>query len=143
MGIIGIHGRDAAGIPVASFSFCISRSPLTSAAVIERYTRPEMAAVWADQRKYEIWLEIETLACEAQAEIGVVPKEDAETIRAKARFDLNEIAEIESPHQCDVIAFLENVASYVGPACRWIAPGHDVQRHSGHHPRRANERVLR
>ena len=54
--------------------------------MIERYTRPEMAAVWADQRKYEIWLEIETLACEAQAEIGVVPKEDAETIRVKARF---------------------------------------------------------
>jgi len=91
--------------------------------VIERYTRPEMAAVWADQRKYEIWLEIETLACEAQAEIGVVPKEDAETIRAKARFDLKEIAEIEARTNHDVIAFLENVASYVGPACRWMHQG--------------------
>jgi len=91
--------------------------------VIERYTRPEMAAVWADQRKYEIWLEIETLACEAQAEIGVVPKEDAETIRAKARFDLKEIAEIEKRTNHDVIAFLENVASYVGPACRWMHQG--------------------
>jgi adenylosuccinate lyase len=91
--------------------------------VIERYTRPEMAAVWADQRKYEIWLEIETLACEAQAEIGVVPKEDAETIRAKARFDLQEIAEIEKRTNHDVIAFLENVASYVGPACRWMHQG--------------------
>ena len=91
--------------------------------MIERYTRPEMAAVWADQRKYEIWLEIETLACEAQAEIGVVPKEDAETIRAKARFDLKEIAEIEARTNHDVIAFLENVASYVGPACRWMHQG--------------------
>jgi len=91
--------------------------------VIERYTRPEMAAIWADQRKYEIWLEIETLACEAQAEIGVVPKEDAETIRARARFDLKEIAEIEKRTNHDVIAFLENVASYVGPACRWMHQG--------------------
>ena len=91
--------------------------------MIERYTRPEMAAIWADQRKYEIWLEIETLACEAQAEIGVVPKEDAETIRAKAKFDLAEIMEIEKRTNHDVIAFLENVASYVGPACRWMHQG--------------------
>ncbi len=82
-----------------------------------------MAAIWADQRKYEIWLEIETLACEAQAEIGVVPKEDAETIRAKAKFDLAEIMEIEKRTNHDVIAFLENVASYVGPACRWMHQG--------------------
>ena len=91
--------------------------------MIERYTRPEMAAIWADQRKYEIWLEIETLACEALAEIGVVPKADAETIREKARFDLKEIAEIEKRTNHDVIAFLENVASYVGPACRWMHQG--------------------
>ena len=82
-----------------------------------------MAAIWADQRKYEIWLEIETLACEAQAEIGVVPKADAETIRAKGKFDLQEIAKIEERTNHDVIAFLENVASYVGPACRWMHQG--------------------
>ena len=82
-----------------------------------------MAAVWADQRKYEIWLEIETLACEAQAEIGVVPKADAEEIRAKGKFDLAEIMEIEKRTNHDVIAFLENVASYVGPACRWMHQG--------------------
>jgi adenylosuccinate lyase len=91
--------------------------------VIERYSLPEMAAIWADQRKYEIWLEIETLACEAQAEIGVIPKADAETIRAKARFELAEIMEIEKRTNHDVIAFLENVASYVGPACRWMHQG--------------------
>ena len=82
-----------------------------------------MAAVWADQRKYEIWLEIETLACEAQAEIGKIPKEDAAEIRAKAKFDLKEIEEIEKRTNHDVIAFLENVASYVGPACRWMHQG--------------------
>ena len=82
-----------------------------------------MAAVWADQRKYEIWLEIETLGCEAQAEIGVVPQSDAEEIRAKGKFDLAEIMEIEKRTNHDVIAFLENVASYVGPACRWMHQG--------------------
>ena len=82
-----------------------------------------MAAIWADQRKYEIWLEIETLACEAQAEIGVVPKEDAETIRALGKFDLEGIAAIEERTNHDVIAFLENVASYVGPACGWMHQG--------------------
>jgi len=94
-----------------------------SAAVIPRYTLPEMAAIWADQRKYEIWLEIETLACEAQAEIGVIPQEDAATIRAKGKFNLAEIEEIEQRTNHDVIAFLENVASYVGPACRWMHQG--------------------
>jgi adenylosuccinate lyase len=108
---------------VRKFSFFLLGGLLTSAAVIARYTLPEMAAVWADQRKYEIWLEIETLACEAQAEIGVIPKEDAETIRAKGKFDLKEIEEIERRTNHDVIAFLENVASYVGPACRWMHQG--------------------
>jgi adenylosuccinate lyase len=91
--------------------------------MIDRYTRPEMAAFWTDQRKYEIWLEIEVLACEAMAEIGVLPKEDAQTIRSKAKFDLVEIQEIEKRTNHDVIAFLENVASYVGPAARWMHQG--------------------
>ena len=65
-----------------------------------------MAAFWTEQRKYEIWLEIEVLACEAMAEIGVLPKEDAKTIRAKAKFDLAEIQEIEKRTNHDVIAFL-------------------------------------
>ncbi len=82
-----------------------------------------MQALWSDQRKYEIWLEIETLACEAMAEIGVIPEEDAKTIRAKGRFELAEIMEIERRTNHDVIAFLENVASYVGPAARWMHQG--------------------
>jgi adenylosuccinate lyase len=91
--------------------------------VIDRYSLPEMRALWSEQRKYEIWLEIEVLACEAMAEIGVIPKEDATTIRQKAKFDLAEIAAIEARTNHDVIAFLENVASYVGPAARWMHQG--------------------
>ncbi len=91
--------------------------------MIARYTQPEMAAIWTDQRKYEIWLEIETLACEAQAECGYIPAEDAKTIREKGKFQLAEIEEIELRTNHDVIAFLENVASYVGPACRWMHQG--------------------
>ena len=82
-----------------------------------------MRALWSEQRKYEIWLEIETLACEAMAEIGVIPLEDAKTIRAKGKFDLGEIEEIEKRTNHDVIAFLENVADYVGPAARWMHQG--------------------
>jgi adenylosuccinate lyase len=91
--------------------------------MIARYTLPEMAAIWTDQRKYEIWLEIETLACEAQAEFGHIPRADADEIRAKAKFNLAEIEEIERRTNHDVIAFLENVASSVGPACRWMHQG--------------------
>src|SRR5262249_16311968 len=91
--------------------------------MIERYTRPEMAAIWSEQRKFSIWLEIETLATEALAELGEVPKADAAEIRAKAKFDVGEILEIEKRTQHDVIAFLENVAASVGPAARWMHQG--------------------
>ena len=82
-----------------------------------------MRDLWSEERKFSTWLEIEVLACEALAEIGTIPKEDAATIRAKARFSIDEINEIERRTQHDVIAFLENVASYVGPAARWIHQG--------------------
>ena len=82
-----------------------------------------MAKIWADQRKFEIWLEIELLACEVMAELGQIPGEDAAEIRRKARFSIPEILEIEKRTNHDVIAFLENVASYVGPAARWIHQG--------------------
>src|SRR3989442_7919908 len=82
-----------------------------------------MRALWSEQRKFEIWLEIQTLACEAQADLGVAPAEDARAIREKARFDIAGINEIEKRTNHDVIAFLENVASYVGPAARWIHQG--------------------
>ena len=82
-----------------------------------------MRSLWTEQRKLEIWLEIETLACEGMAELGTIPKEDAVTIRQKAAFDIEKVREIEKRTNHDVIAFLEDVASYVGPASRWIHQG--------------------
>ncbi len=82
-----------------------------------------MRALWTEQRKYEIWLEIEVAACEAMAAQGLIPTQDAKTIREKARFDVAEIAAIEQRTNHDVIAFLENVAAYVGPAARWMHQG--------------------
>jgi adenylosuccinate lyase len=82
-----------------------------------------MRALWSDQRKYEIWLEIETLACEAMARLGQIPAADAQAIRDKATFSIPEILEIEKRTNHDVIAFLENVAASVGPAARWMHQG--------------------
>ena len=82
-----------------------------------------MRQIWSDKRKFEIWLEIEILACEAMAEFGQIPKQDAAEIRKRARFSIPEIAEIEKRTNHDVIAFLENVAESVGPAARWIHQG--------------------
>ena len=82
-----------------------------------------MRELWSEQRKFEIWLEIEVLACDAMAELGQIPKEDAEAIRKRARFSIPEIQEIEKRTNHDVIAFLENVAASVGPAARWIHQG--------------------
>jgi adenylosuccinate lyase len=82
-----------------------------------------MREIWSDARKFQIWLEIELLAVEAMAELGQIPKKDAEEIRERARFSIPDIAEIEERTNHDVIAFLENVAASVGPTARWIHQG--------------------
>src|SRR5246500_1771655 len=82
-----------------------------------------MRDIWSEERKFSIWLEIETLACEAMADLGLIPRSDAEVIRGKGRFSVAEIAEIEKRTNHDVIAFLENVASSIGPAARWMHQG--------------------
>src|SRR5258705_6581586 len=82
-----------------------------------------MGKVWSDERKFQIWLDIEVLACEAMAELGQIPKNDAAEIRKRARFSIPEILEIEKRTNHDVIAFLENVARSVGPAARCIHQG--------------------
>ncbi len=82
-----------------------------------------MRKIWSDERKFQIWLEIEVLACEAMAELGQIPKKDVAEIRKRARFSIPEIAKIEERTNHDVIAFLENVAESVGPAARWIHQG--------------------
>ena len=80
-----------------------------------------MRELWSDQRKFEIWLEIETLACEAMAELGQIPKADAAEIRKRARFSIPEIAEIEKRTNHDVIAFTTN--TFPSGNIRTLEPG--------------------
>src|SRR6266511_1687981 len=82
-----------------------------------------MSKIWSDERKFQIWLDIEVLACEQMAELGQIPKQDAVEIRKRARFSIPAILEIEKRTNHDVIAFLENVSGSVGPAARWIHQG--------------------
>src|SRR5205807_3186784 len=115
----------SAGLSAGAIFFCATKHfrvwPANlSCGVIDRYSRPQMRDIWADQRKFQIWLEIELLACEAMAGLGQIPKKDAAEIREKARFSIPEILEIEKRTNHDVIAFLENVAFSVGPAARWV-----------------------
>ncbi len=91
--------------------------------MIERYTRPEIGAIWQDENKYRIWLEIETLAVEAQAEEGIIPKEAAMAVREKGNFNVGRILEIEEEVKHDVIAFLTNVAEYLGEPSRYVHLG--------------------
>jgi adenylosuccinate lyase len=88
--------------------------------MIARYTHPEMGAIWSDQRRYETWLEVELAATDAMAEAGLVPREAAAELRAKAAFDPRRIEEIEAVTQHDVIAFTTAVAEQVGPAARYL-----------------------
>jgi len=91
--------------------------------MIPRYTRPDMAKIWEPENRFRIWLEIETLACEAQAELGVIPKDVIPVIREKGNFDITRIDAIEAEVKHDVIAFLTSVAEYVGPEARFIHQG--------------------
>ena len=91
--------------------------------MIERYTLPEMGIIWEDKFKFDNWLQIEILACEARAEMGEIPKSDVEIIKQKANFDVKKILEIEETTKHDVIAFLTNVAEFVGPESRHIHYG--------------------
>lgn len=91
--------------------------------MIERYTRPEMGKIWNDQFKLETWLKVEILACEAREQMGDISRSDLDEIKSKANFDLSRVLEIEATTKHDVIAFLTNVAEYVGPASRHIHYG--------------------
>jgi adenylosuccinate lyase len=88
--------------------------------VIERYSTPEMAALWTDEARMATWLEVEIAACEAWASLGEIPAEAVDEIKAKAAFDVVRVREIEEVTQHDVIAFLSNVAEYVGDASKYI-----------------------
>lgn len=91
--------------------------------MIARYTRKEMAQIWSDENKYNIWLEIELLATEAQAEMGIVPAEAAKTIRQKAKINPERILEIEETTKHDVIAFLTNIEESIGDLSAYVHLG--------------------
>jgi len=91
--------------------------------MIPRYSRPEMARIWEPENKFRIWFEIEAHACDAQAELGVIPRSAAETVWQKGKFDIDRIDEIERETKHDVIAFLTNLAEYVGPDARFVHQG--------------------
>lgn len=91
--------------------------------MIPRYSRPDMAAIWSPQSKFQIWFEIEAHACDAQAELGVIPTEAAKTVWKRGAFDVDRIDEIERETKHDVIAFLTNLAEYVGPDARFVHQG--------------------
>ena len=94
--------------------------------MIPRYSRPEMTAVWSPETRFRIWFEIEAYACEAMAEIGVIPKEAAKAIwekGGKAKFDVGRIDEIERVTKHDVIAFLTHLAEFIGPDSRFVHQG--------------------
>ncbi|WP_040949687.1 adenylosuccinate lyase, partial [Gorillibacterium massiliense] len=91
--------------------------------MIERYTRPEMGAIWTEQNKFNAWLEVEILSCEAWSELGIIPKEDVAELRAKATFDIDRIYEIEQETRHDVIAFTRAVSESLGAERKWVHYG--------------------
>ncbi len=91
--------------------------------MISRYARPQMTEIWSHESRFRIWQEIETLATEAMAELGVVPKEAAEAVRARGGFDIDRIDAVEREVRHDVIAFLTSLAEHVGPEARFVHQG--------------------
>lgn len=91
--------------------------------MIERYSRPEMARIWTEENKFNAWLEVELLSCEAWAELGVIPKADVVELRKNAAFDIDRIYEIELETRHDVIAFTRAVSEKVGPERKWVHYG--------------------
>ena len=91
--------------------------------MIERYSRKEMVKIWSQEEKFNIWFQLEAHACDAQAELGVIPKKSAEIIWEKGKFDINKIDDIEKTTKHDVIAFLTNLAEHIGEDARFIHQG--------------------
>ncbi len=91
--------------------------------MIPRYSRPEMAEIWSPDSRYRIWFEIEAHACDAQAELGLIPEDAAKAVWDKGAFEIARIDEIETETRHDVIAFLTNLAEHVGPDARFSHQG--------------------
>src|SRR5947208_15699616 len=91
--------------------------------MIPRYSRPQMAAIWQPENYFRIQFEIEALACEAQEELGVIPKGVAKGVRERGRFDVERIREIQREVHHETIAFLTNLGEHVGPEARFVHQG--------------------
>ncbi len=91
--------------------------------MLDRYTRPEMGAIWTEENRFKAWLEVEILACEAWAELGVIPKEDVALLRKNAGFDIDRIKEIEEETRHDVVAFTRAVSETLGEERKWVHYG--------------------
>src|SRR5438270_6412061 len=91
--------------------------------MIERYTLPEMGALWSLENKFQKWLDVEIAVCEVHAEDGTIPSEALEEIKTKAAFSVDRITEIEKTTDHDVIAFTTNLAENIGPASRFVHYG--------------------
>lgn len=91
--------------------------------MIERYTLKRMAEVWTEENRFQKWLKIEILICEAYGELLEIPPNDLRTIKEKANFDIGKINEIEKRTKHDVVAFIESVAEFVGPSSKYIHMG--------------------
>ena len=91
--------------------------------MIERYSRDEMSSIWTDQNRYEAWLEVEILACEAWSELGYIPKEDVKKIRENAKVNVERAKEIEQETRHDVVAFTRQVSETLGDERKWVHYG--------------------
>src|SRR3979411_1291797 len=91
--------------------------------MIDRYTLPEMGALWAEATKFQKWLDVEIAVCEVHAEMGTIPRDALEQIKSRAKFSVERINEIEKTTDHDVIAFTTNLAESIGDAARFVHYG--------------------
>ena len=111
--------------------------------MIERYTLPEMGALWTEQSKFQKWLEVEIAVCEVHAEMGTIPSDALEQIKSRAKFSVERINEIEKTTNHDVIAFTTNLAENIGEAVALCSLRPDLFRCRRHCQRAAVARSLR
>lgn len=91
--------------------------------MIERYSRPEMSAIWSEENRFRAWLEVEILSCEAWSELGIIPKDEVTAIRKNAKINVDRIHEIEESTRHDVVAFTRAVAETLGSESKWVHYG--------------------
>ena len=111
---------DEAGLTFRPYRLLMLKGILK---MIPRYSRPAMTQIWEPENKFRIWFEIEAHACDAQAKLGIIPEDAAKRVWERGKFDVERIDEIEAEVKHDVIAFLTNLAEYVGPEARFVHQG--------------------